>query len=177
MVQQPFGEFQPALHPSRKRFRSFLGAVGQPDPLQHFLNTSGQRNAAQSVEMSLVTQVLSGSQFNVDALRLEYNANLSAQAAWIGGGVMAHDDGVSFGRQHQRGENTEQCGFAASIWTEQSKQLSLPYTERNTVQRHALVVAVTELVEHDHFATSGRKGCHDSFSYRRTGFVSARGHD
>src|SRR6266705_342010 len=111
MVQQAFSEFQPALHATGERFRSFLGAVSEADPLQHFLNASGQGNAAQPVKMSLMTQVLSRTQFNIDALRLEHNSNLSAQTAWIAGGVVAHDDSVSLRRQHQRGENTKKCGF------------------------------------------------------------------
>ena len=78
MVEQAFCQFQPALHPARKCFSFFVGAIRQPYSGQHFRDARFQRRPTQSIEMALVPQVFSSSQFQVNALGLEHNPDLTA---------------------------------------------------------------------------------------------------
>src|SRR5271170_5856207 len=79
MMQQSLGQFDAALHAAGKSFHELFGAIGEADAAEDFLNPVLQGGAAQTVEMSLMPEILVGGEFEVDALGLEDDADLAAQ--------------------------------------------------------------------------------------------------
>src|SRR3954466_5702989 len=96
--------------------------------------------------MSLMPEVLVGREFQIDALRLEYDSDLSAQRGWILSGVAAHHQRVAGSRDHQGRQDTKQSGFAAAVGAEQPEQFRGADVERNTIQRGAVFVAVNQIL-------------------------------
>ena len=150
MVEQSLGQFQAALHAAGESLGFLPGAVGEPDPAQHFLDARFQRCAAQAVEMALVPEIFGGGQLQVDALGLEDDADLAAQLVGFLGRVKSHDDGPPAGGYHQGGKDAEQGGLAAAVGPEQAEEFGGADVERNAVQGSASVVAVDEVLDGDH---------------------------
>ena len=74
--------------------------------------------AAQSVKMTLVPKIFSGSQFQVNALGLEHDPDLAPQFVRFLGRVKSHDDGAAAACNHQGRENAEHGCLAAAVWSE-----------------------------------------------------------
>src|SRR5579863_10435682 len=96
--------------------------------------------------MPLVPKILCGGEFHVDALSLEDYANLATQIVGIARYVESHDLGAPAGWNHQRGKIAKQRCFAATIWAQQSKQLSGPNVERHTIQRGTVTITVHNIL-------------------------------
>src|SRR4051812_34943219 len=96
--------------------------------------------------MSLMPEVLVRREFGIDALRLEYDADLPANRGWIMGGVPAHDQGVAGGRNHQSRQDAEQRGLAAAVGAEQPEQFRGANVERNAIKRGAVFVSVNQIL-------------------------------
>src|SRR5579862_6030338 len=117
-MQQAFGKFDAALHASRESLYAFFGAIGKANSAENFFHAPFQRRSAQPVKMALMPKILVGCELRVDALRLEYNANLAAEARGLQCRIATHDDGTAAGRDHQGGKDAEKRGLPAAVWTE-----------------------------------------------------------
>ena len=71
--------------------------------------------------MALVPQILGCGQFQVDALGLEHDADLTAQLVGFLGRVKSHNDGAAASGNHQRRENAKHGGLAAAVGPQQSE--------------------------------------------------------
>ena len=87
--------------------------------------------------------------FEVDALRLEDDADMAAQCSGLADGVEAGDRGAAGSRDHERGKNTEQSSLAAAVRAEQTEEFGRLNVERNAVQRGAVLIAVDEIANGD----------------------------
>ena len=94
-------------------------------------------------------------ELRVDALSLEYNANLAPQAGRILGSIAAQYEGPTSSRNHQRREDPEERSLAATVWAEQSKEFRGTDIERYTVQRGAVLVPMHEVL-HGNNGFAGR---------------------
>src|SRR5215472_1975954 len=146
MMQQAFGQLDAALHASREGLDAFLGAVGEADAGEDLVDATFQRGSAEAVKMSLMPEIFIGSELRIDALRLEYDADLAAEGGGILGGVEAHHQSSPGGRNHQRRENTEKRGFAAAVRTEKAEKFRGVDIEGNAVQGRAGFVFVDEIL-------------------------------
>src|ERR1019366_5508426 len=98
-------------------FNQFLGAIREADPRKDFVNAPLQDSAAQAVQMSLMPQILVGSELKIDALRLKHHSDLPPQARRFLRSVAAHDGRTPSARNHQRGKNPKQRSLPAAIRT------------------------------------------------------------
>ena len=162
MMQQSLGQFDAALHAAGESFDQLLGAIGEADAGEDFLNSLLQGGAAQTVKMSLMPEIFVGGEFQVDALGLKDHADLAPQARRFLRGVAAHDGGASGGRKHQGGKNPEERGLAAAVGAEQAEQFRGAHVERNAVQSGAVAVAM-------HQVLYGNDGLDGRMSYFRSG--------
>src|SRR5262245_52949359 len=80
VMHQAFRELQPPLHTARKRFCFLLCTVKQSHMAQHLVNSCLQSGAMQAIKMSLMPEVLSRRELDVDALGLEDDANMAAHS-------------------------------------------------------------------------------------------------
>ena len=78
MMHQPFGQLHSALLPAGKSFDSVLRAICQADAAQHLRDALLQSRSAQSIQMSLVPQVLRRCELHIGARRLKHHTNLLA---------------------------------------------------------------------------------------------------
>ena len=79
--------------------------------------------------MPLVPQIFVGSQFQVDALRLEDHADFASQFARLFRRVKSLDHSPAATRYHQSRKNAEHRGLAAAIRSEKPKQFGVTYLE------------------------------------------------
>ena len=100
----------------------------------------------QSIEVTLMPQVLISGELQIDALGLKYHSNLATNSVGIFGGIVAHNHGASPGRQHQCRKNSKKGGFSAAIRSQQSEEFGWPHIEGDTVQRRAVVVTMNYLL-------------------------------
>src|SRR5205823_4501740 len=100
----------------------------------------------QAIKMSLMLEIFRGGEFDVYALRLKDDSDLSAQLVGILCGVVAHNDGATPDWNHQGRKNTEERGLAASVGTQQAEEFGAAHIERDPVQRGAILVAVHEVL-------------------------------
>src|SRR3954469_16906155 len=133
-MQEPFGEFETALHAAGESLCFVFGAIDESDAGERFLNASFERSAGETVEVADVHQIFGGGEFYVDALGLEDYADLAAKSVGISGGIVAHDDGASPHGQHESRKNTEHRGLAAAVRAEQAKYLGLAHVEADAVE-------------------------------------------
>ena len=146
MMQQSFGQFEAALHAAGESLDAFLGAIRQADAAEHFLNALFQGGPAQAVKMSLMPQILGGRELDVDALGLEDDADLAAQAAGSCAASQPMIGGAAAAGNHQRGENAKQRGLAAAIGPEQAEQFCGAHVEGDAVQRGAVPIAMDQIL-------------------------------
>src|SRR5580700_10101914 len=156
MMQQPLGQLDAALHAPGKRFDQFLSAIRESDARENFLNTARQGRAVQTIEMSLMPEILVGGELEVDALGLKDHADLAAYAGRLLRGIATHDGGAAGGGEHQGGKNPEERGLAAAIRTKQAKQFGRTHGERNAVESSAVLVAM-EHVLNGNYRRDGRR--------------------
>ena len=123
-----------------------LARSARPTRVENLSHPRLQRGPAQTVEMSLMPEVLVGGQLWINALRLKHDADLSSQVGGILRGIAAHDQGAAGGGNHQSRENSEQSSLSAAIGSEQSEQFRRPHVEGNSVQRSAIFVAVNQIL-------------------------------
>src|SRR5206468_666375 len=113
-----------------------------------------QRGSVQAIKVSLMTKIFCRSEFQVHALCLKYDADLTPQRAGILGNVVSQDRRVSTPRYHQRRKNAEHRGLAATIRPEQAKQFSRADVERysvqRSVQRSAILITMRQFTHCDH---------------------------
>ena len=162
MMQQSFGQLDAALHAAGKSFDQFLAAIGQADAAEDFLNPVLQGGAAQTVEMSLMPEILVGGEFEVDALGLKDHADLATQTRRLARGIATHDGSAPRGRKHKSGKNAEECGLAAAVGAEQSEQFRRTHVEGNAIQSRAVAVAMHQVLD-------GNDGCEGRRSDFRSG--------
>ena len=92
--------------------------------------------------MSLVPEILPGSELDVYALRLENHADVATQSSGLANRVESRDDRRTGRRHHQRRENPEQRRLAAAIWPQQAEQFRWLDIEGNAIERCAIFVAM-----------------------------------
>ena len=95
-------------------------------------------------------QVLFRRQLDVDALRLEDDADIAPHQCRLARYIVAHDQGASAGGHHQGRENAEGRGFAAAVGAEQAENLGGTHLEGDASQRDSISVLVAEVLELDH---------------------------
>jgi len=149
VMEKSFGELDAALHSAGKSFNAFLGAIGKADTSEDFFDPHFQGGAAKAVKMSLMPQVLVGGELQINTLCLEYDADMATQGSGILRGIVTHDEGAAGGRDHQGGEDPEQGGLAAAIWTEQAEEFGGADVEGDAVERSAAFVAVNQILYGD----------------------------
>src|SRR5690348_10352754 len=92
--------------------------------------------------MTLVHQVLSRCQLQINALRLENDTDFPAQATRILRGIVSENDGTTGNGDHQGRKDPKERCFSASVRAEESKQLRGPNVKGDAIQCGALAVAV-----------------------------------
>ena len=145
MVEQALRQFDAALHASREGFDEIVAAVEQSDARENLGDSLFEFLAAQAIEVSLMPQILVRGELRIDALSLEYDANVPAKGARLADGVKSRDRRCAGGRHHERGENPEQGSLAASVGAEQSKEFSGPNVERDAFEGRAILIAMDEI--------------------------------
>ena len=145
----------PARHASGKSLDQLFHPVQQAYAAQNFLDSRIQSGAMQSVEVSLVPQVLVGGKLLVNTLSLKDDTNLTAERGRILGGVEAHDQSPAGRGNHQGGKNAEKGRLPATVGAQQAKKLSGTDFERNVVERSAALVAVNDALHRNHRAGGG----------------------
>jgi hypothetical protein len=144
-VEQPFRQFQAPLHASGKRLSLVAGAIGQSDSREYFRDALAQNGTAQTVKMSLVTQVLGSGKFQIDALRLKYHANPAPQSARILCRIVPQDDRAAGKWNHESRKDAKQRGFAAAVGAQKPEQFCRLDVKRDPVQGHSVAVAMNHI--------------------------------
>ncbi len=90
-------------------------------------------------------EIFVGGKFEIDALGLEDDADVSPHGSGLVHGVEAGDGGAAGSRDHERGQNSEESGLAAAVRAEQAKELGGSNIKRNAVKRGAILVAMDEI--------------------------------
>src|SRR5258708_6072831 len=90
-----FGELDAALHASGESLYAIVGTVEQSDAREDLVDARFQVGAAQAVEVSLMPEVFVGSEFGVNALSLEDDADMAAQGSGLANGVEDSDRGAA----------------------------------------------------------------------------------
>ena len=93
--------------------------------------------------------VLAHRQLDVDARRLEDDADQTTNLLRLAYHVVATDRGAPAGRGEQGGEDPEQRGLAAAVRSEQAEDLAAPHAEREVDQRQRVAIAVTEALDRE----------------------------
>ena len=109
-----------------------------------------------AVEMALVPQVFRRSQFQINALGLENDPDLTPQFVGLFGCVKSHDDGAAAACDHEGRKDTEHGGLAAAVRAEQSEEFGVADVERNAVQGSAAVITMDEILNRDYSWSCGR---------------------
>src|SRR5215472_16418496 len=146
-MQKAFGEFEAALHASGESLGSLVGAIEEVDARQHFFDTGFEGLAVEPVEVSLMPEIFFRGELDVDALCLEDDADLAAEAVGIFGGVGAENDGAASARKHQGRENAEERSFAAAVWAEQAEQFGGAHVEGHVVEGGAVLVFMDDVFD------------------------------
>jgi hypothetical protein len=91
-------------------------------------------------------EIFVGGELGIDALGLEYDADVAAKGSGLADRVEASDHGAAGSRNHERGKNAEESGLAAAVRTEESEEFGGANVERDAVERDAVLVTVHEVV-------------------------------
>src|SRR5215470_18395016 len=100
-MQKTFCQFQSPLHSAGESLRFLSRAVGETDAFEHGTYSAGQVLAVKAIEMSLMTEVLCCGEFQINALRLEDNADLATQLAGFAGGIASQYERASTDWHHE----------------------------------------------------------------------------
>src|SRR5258708_19232060 len=111
MVEQAFGELDAALHASGESFYAIVGTVEQSNAREDLVDARFQVGAAQAVEVSLMPEVFVGSEFGVNALSLEDDADMAAQGSGLANRVEAGEPRAPGSWDHSRRKNAEYTTF------------------------------------------------------------------
>src|ERR1019366_3882070 len=134
-----------ALHSSGEGFYAIVGAVKQSHASENLPDALRQIRTVQSVEMSLMPEVLASGKFQVDAWGLKDDADAAAQGSRLANGVEASNSGIAGGRNHERGKNAEKRGLAAAVGTEQAEEFGGANVEGHSIERGAVGIAVNDV--------------------------------
>src|SRR5690348_3420187 len=146
MMHEPFGQLNSSLHATGKSLDALIGAVRQRHMSQHGCDAGLQFSAVQSVEMSLMPQVLRCRELHVHALRLKDDADAAADLVGLPARIKAAHQCAPTGWQHERGENAKQRRLAASVGSEQGEDLARIHGEGDPIQRRALAIIVAKIL-------------------------------
>ena len=155
MVQQSLGQFQPPLHAAGEGLSFFFGAIRQSHPAQHFRDAGLQGRAAQTVEMALMLKILRRSQFDINALLLEDDADFASESRRIGGNIVPLNHRVAGRRNHQGRKDAKQGRLAAAIRSQQPEQFRGAHIERHAIQRRAPFIAMYHILDGDYYRRNG----------------------
>ena len=100
--------------------------------------------------MALGAQVLFHGQGFIEALRLEDHAHLAAHRGGVEHHVVPGNQGTARGGDHHGGENAEERGFAATVGPQQAKDFALAHFETDVRKRHAVAIAMGQVLNLDH---------------------------
>jgi hypothetical protein len=95
MMKQAFGELDAALHASGKSFHTIGRTVEQSNAREDFVDARFKFGTTQAIEVSLMPEVLVGRELEVNALRLEDDADVAAQGSGLANGVEAGNHGAA----------------------------------------------------------------------------------
>ena len=156
MMQEAFGELDAALHATRESLDAFPGAIGEADASQDFVDALFQSRAAKTVKMSLVPEIFIGGQFQIDALRLEDDADMPAERSRLANRIQSDNCGAPRTRHHQGRKNPEESSLSAAVRAEQPKQFRGTNVKGNSVERGSILIAVYQ-VPNCNYSRLGRR--------------------
>src|SRR5947209_11051286 len=93
-------QLHPTLHAAGEGFDQIICAVCKSQTIQHLGDALPEGSSAQSVEMTLVHQVLSGRELYVDALCLGHHTNSAPNLVRLSHRIKARDTRLSTGGNH-----------------------------------------------------------------------------
>ncbi len=96
------GEVETALHPARKRLHRVVGALPEPDFLQHPRTGLARRDARHALHPREVPNILRRAQTRVERERLRHQPEHAPECAWIGFRRLAIDQHAAAIGAHQR---------------------------------------------------------------------------
>ena len=146
-VEQRFGQLRAALQSSRELLDALGGALGEPQTLQHGLRASLEPCAVQAVQVAVASQVLMHRELVVEARVLEDDTEVAADRGRCEVQGIAEDVGRASGCWHQRRQDFEECGLAATVGPEQSEDLAARDAEAHVVECDARSVHVAEVLD------------------------------
>ena len=73
------------------------------------------------IQVALVPEILVSSQFLIDTLCLEDDADLTPHTTGFFRRIMPHHERASGIRDHQRGKDAEERCLATAVWSKQSE--------------------------------------------------------
>src|SRR5580692_7462847 len=95
--------------------------------------------------MSLMPEILSSREFNVDAWCLEDHSNVAAKTVRVTGDVEPHNLGAPANRNHESGKYAKQRGFSAAIRPQQSEEFGPTHIEGDAIQRSSVTITMHDI--------------------------------
>src|SRR3954468_12571733 len=144
LMHQSLRQLNAALHSAGESFDQVPRTIGKSHALQHVGDALLEACPAQSVEMTLMHQVLCRRELYVDALCLRDYPNSAPHLVGLSHGIEAGDACASAGWNHQRVENAKECRLATAIWAEQTEDLCRTNIKRDSIERRAISVLMSQ---------------------------------
>ena len=117
-MQEAFGKFNAPLHSTGEGFNPVARAVEQSDAGQNLFNPLLQFRSAETIEVSLMPKVLVGGQFQIDALCLEDDADMTPERARLANCIQTDDGSGARTRHHKSRKNPEKSRLTTAVWAE-----------------------------------------------------------
>ena len=137
-VQEADGDVEATLHAARVLLAAIVGAVGQPDGVEHDGDACVELGAAETLEATEQPQVLGGGEVRVDREILGYVSEAGLQFAGPVVQVEAYDlDGAGVATQ-QPAEHRDRGRLARAVGTQQPVGLARGDRERDIVHGNAI---------------------------------------
>src|SRR5580692_6515862 len=108
--------------------------------------------------MSLMPEILSSREFNVDAWCLEDHSNVAAKTVRVTGDVEPHNLGAPANRNHESGKYAKQRGFSAAIRPQQSEEFGATHIEGDAIQRSSVTITMHDIAHGNNCRLDGDFG-------------------
>jgi len=149
VVQESLGDFDPALQTAGESLHDLPGPIGDTETSECNGNARFQIRAAQTVEVSLMSEVLDDGQFAVEAGRLKGDAEETADGIRFGGYVAIADPDRAALDGEQCREESEEGRFASTIGSEESEDRFGLDAQVDTGEGRPITVAVFDSADLD----------------------------
>src|SRR5262249_1837442 len=116
---------------------------------EHLPHPFPQGSAAESVEMTVMSEVLADGELGVEPGILEDDAEARPHGGRLAGEVVAKNTHLAGNRAHQSRQDLEERRLAAAIRTEKGEDLATIHAKRYAAQRLAVPVAVAKVGDFD----------------------------